>query len=106
MTKLCLHTSLNTWTSLSAAQEDYTKILELLPESSPQTVEIRRCLQSLKPRVEVAQKKETAEMLDKLKGVGNSVLGTFLLFGISGLSTDNFKLEDNGQGGYSVNFKQ
>jgi len=89
---------LNTWSSLSAAQEDYNALLSLLPPTSPQIAETRRTLQALKPRVEVAQKQETDEMLDKLKGLGNSVLGNF------GLSTDNFKFVPNGQGGYSMNF--
>jgi len=89
---------IDTWSSLSSAQEDYTALLELLPPSSPQIADVRRSLQLLKPRVEAAQKKETAEMMDKLKGLGNSILGNF------GLSTDNFKFEPNGQGGYSMNF--
>jgi len=62
--------------------------------------ETERSLGLLKPRAEAAQKKETAEMVDKLKGLGNSILGNF------GLSTDNFKFEPNGQGGYSVNFSR
>ncbi|KAK7694861.1 hypothetical protein QCA50_002049 [Cerrena zonata] len=87
---------LNTWSSLTSAQEDYTKLLELLPSS--QKSEVNRSLSQLKPRVAAAQKQETDEMIDKLKGVGNSILGNF------GLSTDNFKFEPNGQGGYSMNF--
>ncbi len=56
-------------------------------------------------------------MLDKLKTLGNGILGTFAsvhveeiklmrYLGNFGLSTDNFKLEPNGQGGYSVNFSR
>ena len=57
-------------------------------------------------------------MLGKLKGLGNSILGTLLDYnmvagnptlssqGNFGLSTDNFKFEPNGQGGYSMNFTQ
>jgi len=55
------------------------------------------------------------EMVDKLKGLGNSVLGERntpkvgngaeeVNAGRFGLSTDNFKFEPNGQGGYSLNF--
>ncbi|KAJ3973964.1 hypothetical protein EV361DRAFT_970114 [Lentinula raphanica] len=91
---------LNTWSSLSSAQEDYNTLLSILPENSSSSKEIQRTLQLLKPRVEVAQKRETAEMMQKLKGVGNSILGNF------GLSTDNFKFVPNGQGGYSVNFSR
>lgn len=35
-------------------------------------------MQQLKPRLETAQKKETDEMMDKLKGLGNSLLGMLL----------------------------
>lgn len=86
---------LDTWSSLSSAQEgqwlhryltftilaaiiDYTKLLTLLSSSSSQYVETRRRLNALKPRVEAAQKRETSEMMDKLKGIGNSILGMFL----------------------------
>ena len=87
--------AINSWTSLSAAVEgistvhcrysffdcpliDYTTLLKLLPPSSPLFRETERSLQLLKPRTEAAQKRETAEMLDKLKGLGNSLLGTLL----------------------------
>ncbi|KAJ6574823.1 TPR-like protein [Mycena capillaripes] len=89
---------IDSWSSLTAAQEDYTTLLKILPPSTPQTKEIERSQHLLKPRLEAAQKAETAEMLGKLKGMGNSILGNF------GLSTDNFKFEPNGQGGYSMNF--
>jgi len=89
---------INTWSSLGSAQEDYNKLLAILPPSSPQLPEIRRSLAALKPRVEAAQKQETAEMIDKLKGLGNNILGKF------GLSTENFQFTPNGQGGYSMNF--
>ncbi|KAF9535835.1 hypothetical protein CPB83DRAFT_842423 [Crepidotus variabilis] len=88
---------LGTWSGLTAAQEDYTKLLTLITSASQQ-LDIRKKLQALKPRLESAQKKETDEMLGKLKGLGDSLLGNF------GLSTDNFKFVPNEQGGYSVNF--
>ncbi|KIJ21576.1 hypothetical protein PAXINDRAFT_165043 [Paxillus involutus ATCC 200175] len=89
---------LDTWSSLSRAQEDYKLLLDLLPAGSPELARTRKVLQLLEPRVKGAQSKETGEMMDKLKGLGNTVLGKF------GLSTDNFKFEPNGQGGYSMNF--
>lgn len=83
---------LNTWSSLASAKEgnilicripticlepiDYEKLLTLV-SSSFQLADIRRKLQGLKPRLEIAQKRETDEMLSKLKGLGNSVLGQF-----------------------------
>lgn len=52
---------------------DYNKLLTLV--SSPS--DIRRKLEALKPKLEAAQKRETDEMLSKLKGLGNSILGAF-----------------------------
>jgi hypothetical protein len=88
---------IGTWSALSSAQEglphhslrywslqmtqpfaDYNTLLKLLPSDSPQVNVTERALQSLKPRLEEAQKKETAEMFDKLKGLGNSILGAQL----------------------------
>uniref|UniRef100_A0A0W0EUQ3 Putative TPR-like protein n=1 Tax=Moniliophthora roreri TaxID=221103 RepID=A0A0W0EUQ3_MONRR len=91
---------INTWNSLASAQEDYQKLVELLPEASKERRDAERKMSALKPRVEEAQKRETAEMLDKLKGIGNNILGKF------GLSTDNFQFVPNGQGGYSMNFQR
>jgi tetratricopeptide (TPR) repeat protein len=90
--------TISTWTSLTAAEKDYSALLEILPNSSPLLPSIRIALQKLKPRLEKAQKEETEEMMGKLKDLGNSVLGRF------GLSTDNFQFVPNGQGGYSMNF--
>lgn len=89
---------IDSWSSLARAQDDYKLLLELLPANSPEVLRIKRALQSLEPRAKAAQKRETDEMIDKLKGLGNNILGRF------GLSTDNFKMEPNGQGGYSMNF--
>jgi len=80
-------------------------------------VEAKRSLRLLEPRIEEVQKREMGEMVDKMKGLGNSILGernaTRLEVtlkrpntGRFGLSTDNFKFEPNGQGGYSLNFSQ
>jgi hypothetical protein len=84
---------------------------------SSQASSIRSTISRLVPRKEAAQKEEMGEMMDKLKGIGNSILGTFLrprsdvaplneCSGNFGLSTDNFKFEPNQQGGYSVNFSR
>lgn len=89
---------IDSWSLLARAQDDYKLLLELFPAGSPEVSRIKRALQLLEPRVKAAQKRETDEMIDKLKCLSNSVLGRF------GLSTDNFKFEPNGQGGYSMNF--
>lgn len=47
---------------------------------------------------EMEKKKD--EMLDQLKGLGNTLLGKF------GMSLDNFNLQKNAEGGYSVQFNQ
>ncbi|KAG9037335.1 hypothetical protein FRB95_005975 [Tulasnella sp. JGI-2019a] len=89
---------IGSWTSLSAAEKDYQALLPLLRPRSPLQPQISRSLRTLPSRIEVAKKKETDEMMGKLKDLGNTVLGKF------GLSTDNFQFTPNGQGGYSMNF--
>ena len=55
----------------------------------------------LKKIVQERQEKMKAEMLDKLKGFGNTILGKY------GLSTDNFQMvQDPSTGSYSINFQQ
>ena len=54
---------------------DYNALLKLLPSHSPLMPQVKRSLSAVSPRVEAAKSKETAEMLDKLKGLGNSILG-------------------------------
>ncbi|KAF8484221.1 hypothetical protein JB92DRAFT_3131775 [Gautieria morchelliformis] len=105
---------LGTWSSLASAEEDYKELLKVLPATSPLVPQIRQALQRVTPRREAAQKAEMGEMMDKLKGLGNGVLGQSLQpccdaryywpTGNFGLSTDNFKFEPNGQGGYSMSF--
>ncbi|KAF8683256.1 Tetratricopeptide repeat protein [Rhizoctonia solani] len=87
---------IGSWSALTSAESDYTTLLELLPPSSKGSVRV--ALTRLKPRVQEAKEKETAEMMGKLKDLGNSLLGRF------GLSTDNFQFTPNGQGGYGINF--
>jgi len=66
---------IGSWSALSSAKEDYNTLITLLPPSSNQVAEVKRSLRLLEPRLEEAQKREVGEMVDKLKGLGNSVLG-------------------------------
>lgn len=92
------------WANLQSADEDYRILLSpsMLPLLSPtdrrQVVEKVR---ELGPKLNEAKEREMAEMMDKLKGLGNSILKPF------GLSTENFKfVKDEKTGGYSMGFEQ
>ena len=91
------------WSTLSAALEDYemlarAPLLSLLPQSDLKTV--TQALRELPPRIDKAKEKEMAEMMGKLKELGNGILKPF------GLSTDMFKMnQDPKTGGYSMNFE-
>jgi len=91
---------IGTWTSLTQAQSDLKHLLTLLPGTDPLRKDTTRQLARVEPLLAKAQKAETDEMLNKLKDLGNNVLGNF------GLSTNNFNFEPNGQGGYSMQFQR
>lgn len=62
---------------------------------------VEQQLRTLPPRTKAAQEKETGEMMDKLRQLGNGILKPF------GLSTNNFQMvKDEKTGGYSMNFNQ
>ncbi|KAF1332463.1 hypothetical protein FI667_g3595, partial [Globisporangium splendens] len=82
---------------LEEALKDYEAVLAIDPTIRPAIQAQAR----LKKSVEERQEKMKAEMLEKLKGFGNTILGKF------GLSTDNFQMvQDPNTGSYSVNFNQ
>lgn len=97
-------TSLGGWSALQGADEDYRVLLSPGMESSLTATDKRSVVESaraLGPRLNKAKEEEVAEMMGKLKGLGNSFLKPF------GLSTENFKFEQDAKtGGYSMNFEQ
>ena len=97
-------TELGGWANLQAADEDYRVLLSPLMQAALAPTDKRSVVESaraLGPRLNKAKEQEMAEMMSKLKGLGNSFLKPF------GLSTENFKFEQDAKtGGYSMNFDQ
>lgn len=97
-------TELDGWANLQAADEDYRVLLSPVMEAALAPTDKRSVLESVRalgPRLNKAKELEMAEMMGKLKGLGNSFLKPF------GLSTENFKFEQDAKtGGYSMNFDQ
>ncbi|KAK6544825.1 hypothetical protein TWF694_001507 [Orbilia ellipsospora] len=93
----------NTWQSLAGALEDY-KILSSNRFQPIPTVDrktIQQALTRIPPILEEKKNQEVAEMMGKLKGLGDTILKPF------GLSTNNFQMvKDEKSGGYSLNFSQ
>ncbi|KAF2483076.1 hypothetical protein BDY17DRAFT_250111 [Neohortaea acidophila] len=92
------------WASLQGADEDYRVLVSpnmvsfLSPTDRRQIID---AAQRLTPKLNEAKEREMAEMMDKLKGLGNTILKPF------GLSTQNFQfVKDEKTGGYSMNFNQ
>lgn len=61
---------------------------------------IKASLARVSGKRDQAAQREKDEMLGKLKGIGDSILGRF------GLSTNNFKFEQNAQGGWGMKFER
>ncbi|KAK3109901.1 hypothetical protein LTR53_016363 [Teratosphaeriaceae sp. CCFEE 6253] len=98
------NTTLGTWAALQVADEDYGVLLHAGMQGFVSPTDRRQTVASahaLTPLLKQAQEREVSEMMGKLKGLGNSLLGNF------GLSTDNFQfIKDEKTGGYSMNFEQ
>lgn len=88
----------------TCALTDYKRLAELDKEGytpSSYGPELRAALERVPHMIQLTGEREKNEMVNKLKGLGNSVLGYF------GLSMDNFKMTPQAGGkGYSVNFEQ
>lgn len=59
---------------------------------------LQTAMRRLPAQIDETSAREKDEMMGKLKGIGDSVLGWF------GLSTDNFQMQKGEGGGYSLNF--
>ena len=90
------------WASLQGALEDY-QALSKPPHalSSFDQKAVVAALRKLPEEMEEAKNREMADMMGKLKQLGNGILKPF------GLSTENFQfVKDEGSGGYSMKFDQ
>lgn len=90
------------WSRLESALKDYRTLDELKNQGLVPLsfhAELREALSRLPPKIQAVGEKEKTEMLGQLKIMGDKVLGWF------GLSTDNFQLQQQEGGGYSVQFK-
>lgn len=90
------------WSSLQGALEDYQALSKPRHQlSSLDRKAVQAALRELPPRLDEAKNTELADMMGKLKQLGNGILKPF------GLSTDNFQFtKDEASGGYSMNFDQ
>ncbi|KAH8425291.1 uncharacterized protein LDX57_003050 [Aspergillus melleus] len=88
------------WGNLQGAEEDY-KLLNSLDNLPPEDKRVvQRALRELPEKINKARETEMADMMGKLKDLGNGILKPF------GLSTDNFRFtQDPKTGGYNMNFQ-
>ncbi|MCL4155488.1 UNVERIFIED_CONTAM: hypothetical protein GTU68_009350, partial [Idotea baltica] len=83
--------------NLEEALKDFQKVLEMEPGNA----EARSAVMILPHQIEEKNEKLKAEMMGKLKDLGNMILKPF------GLSTENFQLNQNSEtGGYNINFNK
>ncbi|WFD44204.1 tRNA-dihydrouridine(16/17) synthase [NAD(P)(+)] [Malassezia psittaci] len=97
------HEKLGGWGHLNDALKDYRHLESLDKEGYVPTSfqsELKQSVDRVQQSVQQAGEKEKTEVLGKLKTLGDNVLGYF------GLSTNNFQLNQQEGGGYSLNFVQ
>jgi tetratricopeptide (TPR) repeat protein len=90
------------WASLQGSLEDYQALSKPPNQLSNLDLKaVQAALRKLPVELDEAKNTEMADMMGKLKQLGNGVLKPF------GLSTDNFQFtKDETSGGYSMNFNQ
>jgi tetratricopeptide (TPR) repeat protein len=90
------------WSSLQGSLEDYQALSKLPHQlSSLDQKAVQAALRRLPGQLDEAKNTEMADMMGKLKQLGNGILKPF------GLSTENFQFtKDEKSGGYSMNFNQ
>ncbi|KAH7085843.1 hypothetical protein BKA63DRAFT_500580 [Paraphoma chrysanthemicola] len=90
------------WASLQGSLEDYQALSKPPNQlSSLDQKAVQAALRRLPGQLDEAKNTEMADMMGKLKQLGNGILKPF------GLSTDNFQFtKDENSGGYSMNFNQ
>ncbi|KAF2029410.1 hypothetical protein EK21DRAFT_67826 [Setomelanomma holmii] len=90
------------WASLQGSLEDYQALSKPPNQlSSLDQKAVQAALRRLPAQLDEAKNTEMADMMGKLKQLGNGILKPF------GLSTDNFQFtKDETSGGYSMNFNQ
>lgn len=104
MRRAMANEKLDTWAALEAALEDLCKVRDQLqgitePNDEKLLKDTKSRISALEPKIKTKQQQETQEMMGKLKDLGNGFLSNF------GMSLDNFKLNQNPDGGYSINMQ-
>ena len=86
---------------LKGLSADYKALSQMQNLPAKDKAFVRKQLVILGPKIQAAKEKDTAEMMGKLKELGNGILKPF------GLSTDMFNFEkDEKTGGYSMSINQ
>lgn len=100
MRRIKANEQLDTMNSLQAACDDLNVLIDSRKTSGLDIQDLSKQLSILEPRLQTRQKAETEKVIGQLKDLGNGLLKNF------GMSLDNFKLQDDGKGGYNVNFNK